>query len=92
MYGYCILGSHLNIMLSHLPDLGFEQECNGAISDMKYSPNNSYLAVASHDTFIDIFSVAKVIFDTPKFLQILFSVALQVTSKPKQYVIILSSL
>ncbi|KAK3276728.1 hypothetical protein CYMTET_15223 [Cymbomonas tetramitiformis] len=33
------------------------KECNSAIDDLKYSPDNSLLATASHDTFIDLFNV-----------------------------------
>ena len=33
---------------------------HGCVSDIKYSPDNAYLAVASHDTCVDIYSVAKV--------------------------------
>ena len=35
------------------------KDCTQAISDMKYSPNNRYLAVASHDTYIDVYAATR---------------------------------
>jgi WD40 repeat protein len=53
----------LVVKLTHsvvaLQTLWSAKECHGAISDLKYSPDNAYLAVASHDQVVDVYSVAK---------------------------------
>ena len=36
-----------------------EQPCNFTVSDIKYSPDNRWLAAASHDLLIHLFNAKK---------------------------------
>jgi WD40 repeat protein len=54
------LPSFVRTVVGHdykLVELKQKKDCKEDISDIKFSPNSKFLAVGSHDNFIDIYGI-----------------------------------